>query len=154
MHHKHSCPLLLFLSSPSTKTELDKLEAEHLALTQTIANKNKLFNKVVDFLPNMEQRFAAMIDDLVQMTQPEVDKARGMLRELIGQQILLHPSSDGAERFLTAELSGDYEGLMKLVIGSNLLLHPTQGEKFYFGPKIMVPLRATQADPKRANAKK
>jgi hypothetical protein len=75
-------------------------------LTQTIANKNKLFNKVVDFLPNMEQRFAAMIDDLVQVTQPEVDKARGMLRELIGQQTLLHPSSDGAERFLTAELSG------------------------------------------------
>ena len=56
MHHKHSCPILLFLSSPSTKTELDKLEAEHLALTQTIANKNKLFNKVVDFLPNVVPR--------------------------------------------------------------------------------------------------
>ena len=25
---------------------------------------------------------------------------------------------------------------------------------YYFGPKIMVPLRATQADPKRANAMK
>jgi hypothetical protein len=29
-----------------------------------------------------------------------------------------------------------------------------QRKKFYFGPKIMVQLRATQADFKRANAKK
>jgi hypothetical protein len=29
-----------------------------------------------------------------------------------------------------------------------------QRKKFYFGPKIMVPLRATQAEAKRANAKK
>jgi hypothetical protein len=29
-----------------------------------------------------------------------------------------------------------------------------QRKKFYFGPTIRVPLRATQADAKRANAKK
>jgi hypothetical protein len=29
-----------------------------------------------------------------------------------------------------------------------------QRKKFYFGPRIMVPLRATQAEAKHANAKK
>jgi hypothetical protein len=30
------------------------------------------------------------------------------------------PVSDGAERFLTAELSGDYSGLAGLVLGSKI----------------------------------
>jgi len=110
----------------STKTALETLEAEHTALTQTIKGRNKLFDKVVAFLPNMEQRFKAMIDDLVAVTQPEVDKARGILRELVGHSIRLHPTSDGADRFLTAELSGDYTGLMKLASGTNLLLNPVR----------------------------
>jgi site-specific DNA recombinase len=110
--------------SASTKAELDRLEAEQDSLTQTIKGRNKLYDKVVAFLPNMEQRFTAMIDDLVAVTQPEVDKVRGMLRELVGHAIRLHPTSDGAERFLTAELSGDYTGLMTLACGPKLLLNP------------------------------
>jgi len=31
--------------------------------------------------------------------------------------ILLHPCADGAGRFLTAELTGDYAGLLQLVVG-------------------------------------
>jgi site-specific DNA recombinase len=110
--------------STSTKAELDRLEAEQTALTQTIKGRNKLHEKVVAFLPNMEQRFKAMIDDLVAVTQPEVDKVRNILRELVGQQIRLHPTSDGADRFLTAELSGDYEGLLTLACGQKILLTP------------------------------
>ena len=110
--------------STSTKAELDKLEAEQATLTQTIKGKNKLFEKVVAFLPNMEQRFKALIDDLVTVTQPEVDTARRILRELVGGSIRLHPSSDGADRFLTAEVTGDYAGLLKLACGPVVLSKP------------------------------
>jgi site-specific DNA recombinase len=110
--------------SASTKGELDRLEAEKVTLTQTIKHRDKLYNKVITFLPNMEQRFTAMIDDLVTVTQPEVDKARGILRELVGGTIRLHASSDGAARFLTAELTGDYHGLLKLALGGKLLCNP------------------------------
>ncbi|WP_413934555.1 hypothetical protein [Nitrospira sp. BLG_1] len=38
---------------------------------------------------------------------------RSDLRILMGEQIYLHPTADGQERFLTAEVSGDYEGLYR-----------------------------------------
>ncbi|MBK5280535.1 MAG: recombinase family protein [Nitrospiraceae bacterium] len=116
--------------STSTKAELDRLEAEQATLTQTIKGKNKLYEKVVAFLPNMEQRFKAMIDDLITVTQPEVDKARRILQELVGGSIRLHPSSDGADRFLTAEVTGDYSGLLKLACGPVVLSKPDKWIEF------------------------
>ena len=35
---------------------------------------------------------------------------RGILRVFLGKEILLHPTADGVERYLTAEVTGDYEG--------------------------------------------
>ena len=60
--------------------------------------------------------------------------------------------ADGAERYLTAEVTGDYEGLLRLTIGKNKTGggHP-QLALFY--PTIRVPLRVMQADAKHANAK-
>jgi hypothetical protein len=46
--------------------------------------------------------------------------ARGILRELVGGQILLHAAADGADRYLTEELSGDYSGLVGLVLGPKI----------------------------------
>jgi hypothetical protein len=40
--------------------------------------------------------------DLTTVTQHQVDKARGILRELMGEQIVLHPTADGTEPYLTA----------------------------------------------------
>jgi hypothetical protein len=37
----------------------------------------------------------------------------------MGGEIVLHPTADGAERYLTAEVSGDYAGLSRLVTGKN-----------------------------------
>ena len=63
------------------------------------------------------------------MTQFQVDKARGLLRELLGKEIALHPIADGAERYLTAEVSGDYAGLLRLALenngGGGQPLHPS-----------------------------
>ncbi len=60
----------------------------------------------------------SLVDGLATVTQHEVDKARGFLRDLVDAQILLHPDSDGAERFLTTVLSGDYSGLVRLAVSS------------------------------------
>ena len=48
-----------------------------------------------------------------------MDKTRGLLRVLLGKEIALHPTSDGVERYQTAEVSGDYTGLLRLVVGQN-----------------------------------
>ena len=48
-----------------------------------------------------------------------VDKAHEALKSLLGESIALHPCADGAGRYLTAEVIGDYEGLLRLAIGKN-----------------------------------
>ena len=110
--------------TPSTKAALEKAEAERAALTQTVTGRAKLLDKVVTFLPEMEKRFKALIDDLATVTQYQVDKARGILRDLVGGQIPLHATADGAEQYLTAEVSGDYSGLARLTYGPKLILNP------------------------------
>jgi hypothetical protein len=47
-----------------------------------------------------------------------------MLRELVGGRILLYPAADGADRYLMAELSGDYAGLVRMVCGPKLNFNP------------------------------
>jgi len=53
------------------------------------------------------------------MAQYQVDKARGDLRDLMGEKVVLHPTADDKDRYLTVEVSGDYAGLFRLVTGKN-----------------------------------
>ena len=48
-----------------------------------------------------------------------MDRARGALRELLGEHIVLHPTADDAESYLTAVLGGDDAGLMRLETRKN-----------------------------------
>jgi len=48
-----------------------------------------------------------------------VDKARDVLKSLLRATITFDPCADAAERYLTAELTGDYEGLLRLAAGKN-----------------------------------
>jgi hypothetical protein len=98
--------------------------------------------------------FAREGADIVILYLDEHQDAKDTIRELVGRSIKLHPASDGADRFLTAELSGDYTGLMKLACGPNILLNPDHRNVYYFTPTIRVPLRATQAEATRANSNK
>ena len=70
-------------------------------------------------LPDLVGKLHALVKNLVGATQHEVHQARGILKELVGEQIVLHPAADGVERYLTAELAGDYAGLVRLVRGQN-----------------------------------
>ena len=62
------------------------------------------------------------MEALATVTQFQVDKACGMLRELVGGRILLYPAADGADRCLMAELSGDYAGPVRQACGQKLNL--------------------------------
>jgi hypothetical protein len=103
----------------STKMALERAEAERATLLQSVQGQQKNVEKVAAFLPNAIGCFKALIDDLANVTQLQVDKAHGLLRVLLGKEIALHPTSDGVERYLTAEVSGDYTGLLRLVVGQN-----------------------------------
>jgi site-specific DNA recombinase len=103
----------------STKSALERAEAERTALLQAVQAQHKDVAKVAAFLPNAIGRFKTLIEDLANVTQLQVDRARGLLRVLLGREIVLHPCADGADRYLTAEVTGDYAGLLRLVIGQN-----------------------------------
>ena len=74
---------------------------------------------MANFVPDSIGRFEAALKDLASVMQHSINKARGILRDLMGEQIVLHPTADGVERYLTAEVSGDYAGLYRLVTGKN-----------------------------------
>jgi hypothetical protein len=69
-------------------------------------------------MPNATGRFKAALADLTTVTQRQVDKARG-LRELMGEQIILHATPNGDDRYLTAEVAGDSARLLRLVTGQH-----------------------------------
>ena len=105
--------------TPSTKHALEQAEAERARLLHAVNGQQKHIDKVATFLPNTMGRFKALLDNLSTVTQSHVDKARAQLRMLLGKEIVLHPCADGEERYLTAEVSGDYEGLLRLATGKN-----------------------------------
>ena len=66
-------------------------------------------------LPNLEERFTAVMAKLTTLVLgPRTRDARETLQMLLGRDIILHPSGDGAERLLTAEVSGDYSRILRL----------------------------------------
>jgi len=45
-----------------------------------------------------------LIDDLANVRQLQVDRARSLLRVLLVKEIVLHPTADGTALYLTAEV--------------------------------------------------
>lgn len=103
----------------STKTELVRLEQEQQRLGERLQRTRSKADRVAEVVPDLIGRFKAALADLSTTTQRHVDKARGILRDLMGESIYLHPTADGQDRYLTAEVSGDYGGLYRLVTGKN-----------------------------------
>lgn len=89
----------------------------------------------------------------VNLTQLQVEDSLAAVRGFLGKEILLHPTADGTERDLTAEISGDYAGLFRLGTGEKKF-GGGQPIPDLFCPTIRVPLRAARAEFVRANAKK
>ncbi|CUS37439.1 hypothetical protein COMA1_40055 [Candidatus Nitrospira nitrosa] len=106
----------------STKAELMKLEGEQQRLETAMRRSRSKADRVTDFLPDTIGRFKTALKNLITVTQHSVDKARGILWDLMGAQIVLHPTSDGASRYPTAQVSGDYAGLYRMVTGKIMLV--------------------------------
>ena len=105
----------------------------------------KWLDKVVTVLPDLTARFKNAVDELAVVTQGQVDKARTILRDLVGGEIRLNGAVDGAERFLTAELAGDYAGLLRLVAGPRLnLVMVTSLRSYRLWPETVQSPRARQ----------
>jgi site-specific DNA recombinase len=113
--------------TPSTKSALEQAERERERLLQAIQGPKKGPDQLSTLLPTLLSKFKKVLDDMAVISQREVDKARGILRQLVGGSIILQPTTDGRERFLTAELSGDYSGLVRLVVGPKILLVEGRG---------------------------
>jgi site-specific DNA recombinase len=106
--------------TPTTKAALESAEAERTRLQHQQQDHSKLLSKTATFLPNLEAEFKRLVDGLPSVTQHHVDKARGIIKTLVGGSIRLHPTTDETGRYLTAELSGDYAGLVRLAVGPKL----------------------------------
>ena len=75
----------------STKAELVKLEGEQERLQETVQNSRSKVDRVAYFLPDTIGKFKAALADLTTVTQHSIDKARGILQDLMGKQIVLNP---------------------------------------------------------------
>jgi hypothetical protein len=111
--------ILQGIVTKTTKAMLEEAEAERDRLSQSVRAGRTKADSVVDFLPNAVEKFKAKLENIGQLRQHEVDKARELLRDVLGSSIILHPTADGVDRFLTAEVSGDYEALTRLILGQN-----------------------------------
>ena len=100
--------------TPTTKHALAQAEAERARLLQEQQTHNRSQSKAATVLPDLAAEFKGLVEGL-SVTQHQVDKARGQIKQLVGA-VTLHPRKEGGDRYLTAELTGDYEGLLRLVV--------------------------------------
>ncbi|WP_447977392.1 hypothetical protein [Candidatus Nitrospira bockiana] len=69
--------------SDTLRQDLEAAERERARLQERLNVDVKRLEKVTTFLPNVVERFRSMLADLATVTQPQVNKARGILRELV-----------------------------------------------------------------------
>lgn len=105
-------PLLCVACSGSISGEA---EGERERLRNQLKAKATKADNLAVLLPNLQERFVAVMSKLTTLVRgPRTRDARETLQMLLGRDIILHPSANGSERFLTAEVSGDYSGILRL----------------------------------------
>jgi predicted transcriptional regulator len=101
--------------TPSTKAELERLEAERDHLHARLQDGTQRIDKVVALLPRAKERYEAVVNNLAHVSQRALGPMREQLRNLVGP-ITLRRTPDG---YLEAEMVGRYDGLLKLAVGGN-----------------------------------
>ena len=111
--------------TPTTKTELEKAEAERTRLLAALNVDTRTLDKVAEFLPRAMDHYRALVAGLGTTAQRDVARARAQIKTLVRGRVTLHPTDQG---YLEAEMAGDPAGLLKLVSNSaNLNLHGSGG---------------------------
>lgn len=95
----------------TTKSELEKAEAERTRLHQTVETATAQVDKVATFLPRAKERYQELIEGIGALSAKHLPQAREQVRALVGE-IRLTPTKAG---YLEATLTGRYEGLMRLL---------------------------------------
>lgn len=98
----------------STKSELEKAEAARASMQHALKASAKSADPVAPLLSDLKDRFRSLVNNVSVIAARNVEKARGALKELLAESIKLHPCSSGQERYLTAEITGNYVGLMQM----------------------------------------
>ncbi|HET9844341.1 MAG TPA: hypothetical protein VFQ02_01250, partial [Nitrospira sp.] len=106
-------------STPTTKAALEKAERDRDRLQGILKTKATKVDTLGVLLPNLKERFKTVMTDLTTPDGPEYARGAGDASDAVGREIVLHPSADGTERFLTAELSGNYAGVVRLAMVNN-----------------------------------
>ena len=112
--------------TPTTKDMLQKAEAEHEQAKRELAANTQAANAITTVLPNMAERYRAMVCSLGKTLYADVGQARECLKALMGQ-IRLLPTPNGC---LEAELRHNTEGFIKLALGDALKVRMVAGAGF------------------------
>ncbi len=100
----------------TTKAELERAEAEQVRLQERLQAGSKAEAKVLTVLPQAEERYQKLVENLGRLPARNVDEARQQIKDLVGE-IKLVPTTGG---YLEAEMAGRYAGLLKLAVGQKL----------------------------------
>ena len=108
--------------SKSLQTALTEAEEKRDNLTQQIQAQTQAASALPDILPNMEAIYMEKVNRLEQALIADVTQARAQVREILGNNIPLHPTQEG---HLEAELT--VEGIIKMTAGSDCQLFDNGG---------------------------
>ena len=107
--------------SPTLRQALEQAEPERTRLAHTLDAPAKPNGTLPALLPDLKVWFKRAVGDIAKMGPQQIDKARGIIKDLVGS-ITLKPSTQGGESVLVAHLRPDYEGLARQLVGPEIIL--------------------------------
>lgn len=118
----------------TTKQALEQAEAERECLQKSLNHPHKSNGTLPAVLPDLAAWFKRSIGDLANLGPHQVDKARGIIKDLVGGCVKLEPTETSQGRALTAVMQPDYMGLARQLVGPKIILvavgrieRPTRG---------------------------
>jgi len=108
--------------TPTTKDELEKAEAERERLKQQLEAPSKPNGTLPAVLPDMSQWFEQFIGDLAKLGPHQIDKVRGIIKDLVGGTITLKPTKTSQGKKLAALITPDYLGLARQLVGLKFVI--------------------------------
>ncbi len=99
-----------------------RAEAERERLTRTLEATPKPNGSLPAVLPDLQAWFKQSLGEMAQFGPHEVDKARGIIKDLVGGSIPLKPVKTSQGPALAAIIRPDYAGLARQLAGPKIIL--------------------------------
>ncbi|UVT20265.1 MAG: hypothetical protein H8K03_21265 [Nitrospira sp.] len=128
--------------TPTTRQALEQAEAERECLQKSLNPSHKPNGTLPAVLPDLAAWFKRSIGDLANLGPHQVDKARGIIKDLVGGSVTLKPTETSQGHALAAIMKPDYMGLARQLVGPKIILVAVDRFKHYFiASRLRVPLR-------------